>query len=264
MPDAAEHAPVHQHQREWKQHHRQRGEEVRRRGRVLERMGGVHAVEAASVGAEHLDRDDGGDGADDDRLGLRQAFVVEAHRAGLERRRDLGAVEGHRHALLHEDDAEDERERHVDVNGDAPHIDEEIADRGLAAEGADDRRERAEAHRSRQEHVRQDEERLAEIRETLVARIVLQIGVGHEGYDRVEDRRRLQHAEPARVQGRDRLQAENDEPEHEEGGVEDHQRNDILLPVLRPRVEQFLEPAQDARRAILAVHQPGEIGANRN
>ena len=33
----------------------------------------------------------------------------------------------------------------IDVDDDAPHIDEEIADRRLAAEGADDRRQRAEA-----------------------------------------------------------------------------------------------------------------------
>ena len=109
VADPAEHAPVHQHQRERKNHHRQRGEEVRRRRRVLQRMGGVHAVEAAAVGAEHLDRDDGRDRADDDRLRLRLALVVKAHRARLEGGRDLGAGVGHRHALLHEDDAEDER-----------------------------------------------------------------------------------------------------------------------------------------------------------
>jgi hypothetical protein len=106
-------------------------------------------------------------------------------------------------------------------------IDEEIADRRLAAESANDRRKCAEADRSRKEHVRQDEERLAEIREALIARIVLQIGVGHEGYDRVEDRCRLQHAEPARVQGRDRLQGEHDESEDEQRDGKDHHRENI-------------------------------------
>ena len=163
MPDAAEHAPVHQHQRKRKQHHRQRGEEVRGRGRVLKRMGGVHAVESAAIGAQHLDRNDRRDGADDDRLRLGLPLVVEAHGARLERRRHLGAVEGHRHALLHEDDAEDQGYRHIDVHGDAPHIDEEIAERRFAPERADDRRQRAEARRRREEHIRQDEKRLAEI-----------------------------------------------------------------------------------------------------
>ena len=35
---------------------------------------------------------------------------------------------GHRHALLHEEDAEDQRDRQKDVDDDAPHIDEEVAD----------------------------------------------------------------------------------------------------------------------------------------
>ena len=264
VPDAPEHPPVHQHQREREQHHRQRGEEVGRRGRVLERMGGVHAVEAAPVRAEHLDRDDRGHRADHNRLGLRLALVVEAHRARLEGGGYLRAGEGHRHALLHEDDAENQRDRHIDVNGDAPHIDEEVADRRFAAEGADDCGERAEADRGREEHVRQDEKGLAEIRERLVARIMLQIGVGHKGYDRVEDRRRLEHAQAARVQRRDRLEAEHDEAEDEQRDVEDDERDRVLLPVLRTGVDQILKPFEDTRRAVAAVHQPGEIGAERD
>ena len=227
-------------------------------------MSRVHAVEAAAVGAQHLDRDDGRDRADDDRLRLRLALVVKAHRPGLERSRDLGAGVGHRHALLHEDDAEDERDRHIDVHGDAPHIDEEIADRRLAAEGADDGGERAESDRGRKKHVRQDEENLAEVREALIARIVLQIGVGHEGNDRVENRRRLEPAEAARIERRNRLQAENDETEHEQPDREDEHRQHVLLPVLRSGVDQLLEPTQKPWPVIFAVHQPSEIGAERN
>ena len=196
--------------------------------------------------------------------GLACALVVVTHRAGFERRRDLGAGIGHRHALLDEQDAENQRDRQIDVHADAPHIDEEIADRRLAAERANDRRKGAEPYRRGQEHVRQDEECLAEVREMLIARIVLQIRIRHKGYDGVEDRRRLQHAAAERIQRRQRLQREDDEAEHEQRDAEDHQREHVLLPILRTGVEQVLDQAQRARRAIFAVHQPGEIGAQRN
>ena len=69
MPDAPEHTPVHQHQREREQHHREGGEEVRRRRRILERMGRIDSEEAAAVGAELLDGD-GRDRAEDDVCGF--------------------------------------------------------------------------------------------------------------------------------------------------------------------------------------------------
>ena len=64
-------------------HHLQ---EVRERGRVLERMRGVGVEEAAAVGAEHLDRDLGGDRADGD--GLARAF----ERGRLDRGRRASAA----------------------------------------------------------------------------------------------------------------------------------------------------------------------------
>ena len=98
----------------------------------------------------------------------------------------------------------------------------------------------------------------------LVARIVLQIGVGHKGYDRVEDCRRRQNAELSWIEGRDRLQAENDKAKYEERYVEDHKRDYVLLPILRAGVDEVLEPLEHARRAIFPVHQPGEIAAERD
>ena len=41
-------------------------------------------------------------------------------------------------------------------------------------------------------------------------------------------------------------------------------RERVLLPILRSGVEQVLEKAQPVRRSIFAVHQPGEVGAERN
>ena len=98
----------------------------------------------------------------------------------------------------------------------------------------------------------------------LIARVVLQIGVGHEGNDRVENRRRLEPAEAARIERRNRLQAENDETEHEQPDREDEHRQHVLLPVLRSGVDQLLEPTQKPWPVIFAVHQPSEIGAERN
>jgi len=98
----------------------------------------------------------------------------------------------------------------------------------------------------------------------LIARIVLQIGVGHKRYDRVEDCRRRQNAELSWIEGRDRLQAENDKAKYEERYVEDHKRDCVLLPILRAGVEEVLEPLERARRAIFPVHQPGEIAAERD
>jgi hypothetical protein len=61
-----------------------------------------------------------------------------------------------------------------------------------------------------------------------------------------------------------RLQAENHEPEREERDGERHHREHVLLPVLRAGVDEVLKPLQRARRAILAIHQPSEIGAERD
>ena len=50
----------------------------------------------------------------------------------------------------------------------------------VAAQAANDRREGAEADGGRDEHVPENEEDLAEIRQVLLARIMLQVRVGEE------------------------------------------------------------------------------------
>ena len=165
-------------------------------------MGGVGAEESPTVGTYLFDRDHRGDRTHDDGLLLDLAVIGCPHRTGLQRGSLHGALEGHRHALLHEKDAPQETHRHEHVDHHAPHIDEEVADGLLAAEQPNDRGQRAEAHSGRDEHVRDDKEDLAEVGEMHVARVVLQVGVGHEGGDRIEDGGRPQHAEPARVQRR--------------------------------------------------------------
>ena len=41
-------------------------------------------------------------------------------------------------------------------------------------------------------------------------------------------------------------------------------RDRVLLPILRAGVDEVLEPFEHARRAVFPVHQPGEIGAERD
>jgi len=70
--------------------------------------------------------------------------------------------------MLNEDHPDDQRDRQKHVDHGAPHVDEEIPDQMLATQRTDDGRQRAASHRCRQEHVRQNEEYLAEIVSTRV------------------------------------------------------------------------------------------------
>ena len=77
-------------------------EEVRPRVRVLVGMGRVGAEEAAAVGAEMLDGDDGGDRTAGDFLRFGGTAFVAAHRSRFERR-DFGRrLERHGHAVGHQ------------------------------------------------------------------------------------------------------------------------------------------------------------------
>ena len=165
-------------------------------------MGGVGAEKSPTVGPHLFDRDHRGDRTHDDGLLFDLAVIGCPHRTGLQRGSLHGALEGHRHALLHKEDAPQETHRHEHVDHHAPHIDEEVAYGLLTAEQPDDRGQGTKAHCRRNEHVGDDKEDLAEVGEMHVARVVLQVGVGHEGDDRIEDRGRPQHAEPAWVQRR--------------------------------------------------------------
>ena len=53
----------------------------------------------------------------------------------------MRALEGHRASLLDQDERQGEGEREEHVCDDPPHVDEEVADRRLAAHGADDGRQ---------------------------------------------------------------------------------------------------------------------------
>ena len=99
-------------------------DQVGERARVLERMRGVGVEESAAVGPELLDALLRRDRASGDRLGLARD---RGH--GLER------VEVLDHALRHEHEREDERDRQEDPHGPADHVGPEVPDRVRSRSG---------------------------------------------------------------------------------------------------------------------------------
>ena len=94
-------------------------------------MRGIGIDEAAAIGAEHLDGDLGGDGADGDRL----FRALESRRVNIRRQRL-------RHALPDEEQGIGNADRDQDVEGAASDIDPEIAHRlGRGAGKAADERD---------------------------------------------------------------------------------------------------------------------------
>ena len=195
VPQPREHPPVHQHQRKREEHHRHAGDEVRQRRRVLERVRVVHAVEAAAVGAELLHRHEDRQRTDHDRLLLRlrrcpscpwrpgssvETCSVLWKVIGLpccRKMNDTTKATGRNMYIT---------TRHISTKK-LPIVLSPRSARMIAVSAA-------EPDRRGQEEVGDAEEELAEIREVLVARVVLDVGVGHERDDGVKDRRRRQHA----------------------------------------------------------------------
>src|SRR5580658_8362899 len=138
----------------------------------------IHSKEAAAVGSQHLHWDKGSQWPYHDRLLLGLIVIVRAHRGSLERVDLIIALVGHRHALNQEHHAKDEDRGQERVEDNPPHIQEEVADVLVAAEGSNNRCESAEANRRGEKEHRQAKEYLGEIRERLVAGIMLDVGVG--------------------------------------------------------------------------------------
>ena len=109
----------------------------------------------------------------------------------------------------------------------------------------------AEPDAGRDEHIPTDKKQLAKIGEMLFAGIMLQIGVRQERRHRVENRRGGKHVLAVRVQREVGLQGQDGKPEDEHHHVEQKQRDRVLLPVLRTRVQQALDRAKKARARYL-------------
>ncbi len=110
----------------------------------------------------------------------------------LERGRLGGASKRHRHAGRHQQDRDDGRQAER-ARSKSPRISVqvEVAQSSLAAQAANHRQHHGQPAGRRHELQPDDRAELAEIREMLLARIMLEIGVGHERADRVEDHGRV-------------------------------------------------------------------------
>src|SRR5271163_2059439 len=126
-------------------------------------MSRIHPIEPAAIGAELLHRLERGQRTYHDRLQLGGTVAVGAHRSRLQGVDLVVGLIGHRHALLKHQQAKHEADRQEHVDYHAPHIDEEIAERLLAPEGADYRGQAAKSDRRREKEVGYTKEDLAEV-----------------------------------------------------------------------------------------------------
>src|SRR5271156_4539586 len=88
---------------------------------------------------------------------------------------------------------------------------------------------------------------------------MLDVGVGAERDDGVENCARCKRSQSAWVQRRPRLKHQNDISKHVQNGIEYEQGDRVLLPVLRSAVDTVLTPLQWARRMVASVHDPGQV-----
>src|ERR1700719_159608 len=117
-------------------------------------MSAIGVKEAATIGSQHLDHLLRGDWAERD--GLLGAFECRGIDIGAERLR---------HSLPNEEERYWNANRYEDIEGDAGHIDPEIADSadGMARETADQRHRQGDAGRRRQIILMSQAEHLHEI-----------------------------------------------------------------------------------------------------
>lgn len=215
------HQAEHDHAGAGQDHHAQQLGNVGDDGGVLQRGGGVGAQEAAAVGAQVLDGDQGGDGAHGDVL--------------------LGALDGgHRlvgheilgSALPHQDQCHDNGEGDQDAGGDAHQIHIEVAQVVLA--GA--RQAAAESHAGGvaggggDEHHEDDDQHLGEVAQPTLTGVVLQVGVGHEGDNGVEGEGGLHGADAVGVEDRQELDAQDQVADKHHDGVGKYQSQGVFFP----------------------------------
>ncbi len=264
MSQVVQHPPEHHHKREGKNQNVHAGEEIGPIVGILKRMRRVGAEESAAIGSQVFDGNDGSYGSPGNVLGFRGAGSLASHGAGLQRARCDGRLERHRHAASHQDDAHQQACRKKHIGHRPPQIDVIVPHVGVAAQPTNDRDEGTKADAGRHEHVEDHEQQLARIREVLLTRVMLQIGVCEKGNCRVENRGRAERALACRREGKDGLQRQDHKAEHEKQRIEQEQRDDVLLPALGTRIQPPLDPLHPSRGVVAAVHNPREVKAARN
>src|SRR5271156_2648998 len=88
---------------------------------------------------------------------------------------------------------------------------------------------------------------------------MLDVGVGAERNDGVENRTRCKRPQPAWIQWRKRLEHQHDISKHVQNDIEYEQGDRVLLPVLRSAVDAVFTPLQWAGRMVASVHDPGQV-----
>ena len=222
----------------------------------------VGVEEAAAIGAEHLDGDLRGDGADGD--GLLGAF---------QRRRVDISAERLRHALPDQKQSIGNADRQQDVERAAGDIDPEIADglRRGPREAADQRHREHDAGCRREEVLMGEAEHLHEIGQRALATIVLPVGVGDEADGRVEAEIFGHGRHALRIERQEALQAQQAVEDQKAADMEEQHGDRVGQPILLPRlvdaaeaIEAGLDRAQHRRqKGALAVEDSRHVPAER-
>ena len=173
----ADHPAEHVGERGAEREDRDHLDEIRQRGRVLERMRSIGVEEAAAIGAEHLDRDLGGNRAHGNGLlGAFQRCRINIRPKCL------------RHTLPHQKQGIRNADRNENVERATGHIDPEIADGscGGTREAANERDCEHNASRCGKKILVGQAEHLHEVGQRAFAAVVLPVGVGDEADRRIE------------------------------------------------------------------------------
>ena len=144
-------------------------------------MGGIRPEEATTVGPDLLDGRQRSHRAATDGLG------VHLGRGAVEWRCFDRPLEGHRHSVGHQQERQDHTQRDEDEYQDPHQVDVEVAHGLVAAQRPDHGQHDGQSRGGGNELQPDDPAHLTEVTEVLLAGVMLEIGVGHERADGVED-----------------------------------------------------------------------------
>ncbi|KAI1692305.1 hypothetical protein Ddc_23681 [Ditylenchus destructor] len=185
----------------------------------------------------------------------------------------LVAVEVLDHALLDEDDREDEGQRQQQPQGAARHVGPEVADMAgqTRGEAADQREQHGDAGGGRDEVLHRQRQHLRQVAHRRFAAVALPVGVGHEADGSVEGRVGRTRWPSPPVERQHALQALQGVDGDDADEVEDQQADGVLLPAhplfgldAAETEDRFLDGGDPARDAALreggdpAGKRPGE------
>ncbi|MGY3356551.1 hypothetical protein ACVWZK_003214 [Bradyrhizobium sp. GM0.4] len=193
----------------------------------------IGVEEAAAIGAEHLDRDLGGDRAD------RDGLLGTLERGGL----DI-VTERLRDALPDQEQRIDNTDWQQHIEAAAGDVDPKISDgaRRRAREAADQGDRQRDAGCRRQEVLVRQAEHLHEIGQRALSTVILPVGVGDEGDRGVEGEIRGDSALAGRIERQDGLQPHHAVDDEEAADMEQQHGDRIGQPMLLALLVDAGEP----------------------